>query len=559
MKIGEGFMETLMIAGTIIVLAVAAMLLMGWDRRRGVQRIKRRMRDIYGTMSGKQDRDYDHVAIYWKEIKDQIPEDEKIDDITWNDLEMNQVFEQISNGNSFIGEQALYAALHRLPKNRHHLAALEQKIKWFDENEDKRVDIQFALWNMGKQDVNYYVPMFGANLDGQRIANIWLYRLLQCSLIALLILGIIFRGPLAIAAGANFLVNVTLYALMKTKYEVYLESLTVIVGIIRFCSDLRKNSGFPAELMSEEVNEAIAALTVTTHRAVLLQQKKQAVRNGDILAMIQDYLIGSTLWDFIQYDKIIRGLERCEKEFETVYRFAGEVDMAITVGSFRRSTEGYCLPEFAEKKQLIMEEIYHPLVHQPIKNSLSMERNLILTGSNASGKSTFIKAIAINTIMAYSIHTCLADRMRLPDARVITSMSMRDDVVGGESYFITEIKYLKRIVEKSGKGRIVICMIDEILRGTNTRERIAASEAVIKFLNRKNCLVIVATHDLELTKKFAGECDMYHFAEKLDEKDVCFDYKMKDGVSNSSNAIDLLEFVGFPEEVVAKARELVKG
>jgi len=328
--------------------------------------------------------------------------------------------------------------------------------------------------------------------------------------------------------------------------------------VIRLCKGIAKDGLFPGELISTEVKNAAASLAVVARKAGLLQQKKQAVQSGDIIGMIQDYLIGSTLWDFIQYDKIIRGLEKREEDFLTVYDFVGEIDMAIAIGSFRRSVPGFCVPEFSDVKQLNMKNVYHPLIAEPVKNSLDMKRNLILTGSNASGKSTFIKAAAINAILASSIHTCMAEQMQIPDAQIITSMSMRDDVVGGESYFITEIKYLKRIVESSGKGRFAICMIDEILRGTNTRERIAASEAVLRYLNRENCLVFVATHDLELTKRFAAECDMYYFSEKLAEKDVRFDYAIKDGVCNSSNAIDLLEFVEFPVEVVAEARDLVK-
>jgi len=517
------------------------------------------MRKSYGGIPKEQERDYDCIPIYWNEIKGRIPEDEKIDDITWNDLEMEKIYERISNGNSFIGEQVLYAQLHQLPRELRQLDEFEKKVRWMDENEDARVNIQYDLWNMGKQDVKYYVPMFCANLEEQKMENIWVYRLLQVSMILLLILAVIFRGPLAVAAGVNFMVNITLYGLVKAKYEVQLGSLAVITVIIRLCTNLKKDAQFPTELISDQVKNSIDDLAATARKAALLHQKKQASRSGDPVGMIQDYLIGATLWDFIQYDRIIRELVRCRQAFDLVYKFAGELDMAITVGSFRRSVPGWCIPEFTEDKSLLMEEIYHPLVNEPVKNSLTMNRNLILTGSNASGKSTFIKSAAINTIFALSIHTCLADRMQLPDAIVVTSMSMRDDVVGGESYFITEIKYLKRIVEKSGEGRMVICMIDEILRGTNTKERIAASEAVLRYLNRKKCLVMVATHDLELTKRFAGDCNMYHFSEKLGEQDVNFDYKLKNGVSNSSNAIDLLEFVEFPKEIVAEARKLVAG
>jgi len=548
--------EQIVTVGIIIVLVIAGIFIIASERRSRMRRVRRRMRERYGEMPELKERNYEHIMVHWNEIREQIPDDEQVDDITWNDLEMDKVFERISNGNSFIGEQILYSRLHQLPRDRELLAAFEQKVAWMDSHEDERVDIEFALWKMGKHEVNYYAPMFFNNINDQKIDNIWLYRILQGSLFLLIILAVILRGPFIAAALVNFLINIMLYAAMKARYELQLVSVAVIAGVIKFSSRLRKNGSCPAALMSEPVKQGLKALEPIAGKAVLLQQKKQSVNSGDAFGILQDYLIGATLWDFIQYDKIIRGLSKYEQEFHAVYTFAGEIDMAITVGSFRRSTPGFCIPEFAAGKQLVMEAVYHPLVKDPVKNSLHMGRNLILTGSNASGKSTFIKAAAVNTILAGSIHTCLADRMVIPDARVITSMSMRDDVVGGESYFITEIKYLKRIVEASSGGRMVICMIDEILRGTNTRERIAASEAVLKYLNQKNCLVMVATHDLELTKKFEEQCDLYHFSEKLGEQDISFDYRIKDGVSRTSNAIDLLEFVDFPAAVVAEARQL---
>ena len=123
-----------------------------------------------------------------------------------------------------------------------------------------------------------------------------------------------------------------------------------------------------------------------------------------------------------------------------------------------------------------------------------------IIGHTGSGKSTFIKTIAVNVILAQSIHTCTAKRMHLPHAKMITSMAVRDDILSGDSYFIKEIKYLKRILDALSEDELVICVIDEILRGTNTQERIAASKAIMEYLAHHNCIAIVASHDKELTE-----------------------------------------------------------
>lgn len=104
---------------------------------------------------------------------------------------------------------------------------------------------------------------------------------------------------------------------------------------------------------------------------------------------------------------------------------------------------------------------------------------------------------------------------------------------------------------------MIICMIDEILRGTNTEERIAASTAILRYIVGKNCLAVVASHDIELTELLKADYQNYHFREKLHAKDVAFDYKLYEGASVSKNAIKLLEYVGFPQEIIINAREMI--
>ena len=189
----------------------------------------------------------------------------------------------------------------------------------------------------------------------------------------------------------------------------------------------------------------------------------------------------------------------------------------------------------------------------PIANDIKQKKNVILTGSNASGKSTFIKSVAINLILAQTIFTCTAESACVPRCGVITSMAVRDDLASGESYYIREIKYLKRMTECVKQGRLLFLAIDEILKGTNTKERIAASKAVLRYFNEKNCMLIVATHDVDLAEAFDGLYENFYFCEKLDEEDIIFDYTIHKGICRSSNAIKLLSVIGFPDEIVNSA------
>ncbi len=248
-------------------------------------------------------------------------------------------------------------------------------------------------------------------------------------------------------------------------------------------------------------------------------------------------------------------VSRFQDEFRALYAALGEIDAAVCALSFRKSLPGFCVPSFQDKSSIAFEGLYHPLLAEPVCNDGEIARHSIVTGSNASGKSTFIKALAINGILAQTIHTCCANRFAARPALVMTSMAVRDDITEGESYFITELKSLKRILDMLPKCYCA-CYIDEILRGTNTPERIAASCAVLDYLAKRDCLCVVASHDIELAGLLLHTHDNYSFAERVTQAGIRFDYKLLDGAAKTRNAILLLEHMGFDAAIVKQAKAL---
>ena len=140
----------------------------------------------------------------------------------------------------------------------------------------------------------------------------------------------------------------------------------------------------------------------------------------------------------------------------------------------------------------------------------------------------------------------------------MTSMSLRDDLENHDSYFMVEIKALKRIMDMAVNGdkRPVLCFLDEVLRGTNTFERISACTVILQKLKKEGVMVFAATHDLELTNLLASDYDNYHFDETVTGNDILFNYMLKDGASVTRNAIKLLSLMGFEEEIIKEANEL---
>ena len=257
--------------------------------------------------------------------------------------------------------------------------------------------------------------------------------------------------------------------------------------------------------------------------------------------------------DLIKFNRMLQTLRKHTEEVDTLVMNFGLLECSAAIMIYRQSMCGWCRPEFTEQKCVDFREAYHPLLESPVKNSIRAERGVLLTGSNASGKSTFLKTVAVNAILAQSIYTCAADSACLSFFDVYSSMALRDDIGSGESYYIVEIKALKRILDAGSRGENILCFVDEVLRGTNTVERIAASTQIMKSLDSNNILCFAATHDIELTTLLERYYDNYHFEEEVCDGDIVFHYKLLDGKAVTRNAIRLLQLIGYDEQIIQNA------
>lgn len=536
-------------AVSVIVIAVCS-------RYAARKRLRDFIRDQYGKKPEKRELDLKLAGMYYAEAE-HSDENGLVDDETWNDLDMEEVFWRINSACSFAGEQYLYAALRILSQDKERFAQYEQKIAFFEAEQEERAEIQYELHKIGKRPSFYYVPSFFNNADAFGMRHVWCYRIMQAAFLVSLLLCFILRTEwIFAAAGVVFLVNLAVYGTMKGKYDTQLEVIEGIYGLMRAAQKITDSRQGRFAQVSPELFRVAGELKHSEKKFVYLLGRKRTSASGDFMEMAAAYITGAFLLDFTVYNKIIR--EICAKmdTFIWLYELIGELDMLLCVASFRKSLPVFCAPVFHRELSVEMEDVYHPLIGHPVYNSVRLNKNTVITGSNASGKSTFIKAAAVNEILAQTIHTCTARSFTLPATYVKSSMAVRDNLMGGESYYIREIKSLKRTAF-SVDGRLpVFCAIDEILRGTNTDERLAASAAILSYLQDKNCIVLVATHDLELLEMLRGSSyDFYYFSEKPEAEDVIFDYKIHREVNKNTNAIRLLEQIGFPEEVIGCANK----
>ncbi|NLB17273.1 MAG: DNA mismatch repair protein MutS, partial [Syntrophomonadaceae bacterium] len=208
-------------------------------------------------------------------------------------------------------------------------------------------------------------------------------------------------------------------------------------------------------------------------------------------------------------------------------------------------------PDIQEQGQGIMaRDMGHPLLQQDIcvRNDIEiLQYSCIVTGSNMSGKSTYLRAVGLNLVLAYSGTTVCAREFCCSMLDLFTSMVIRDDLIGGISTFYAELTRIEMILRHSRQGRSMIYLIDEIFRGTNSLDRIAGARTVLRELSRNGAIGLISTHDFEL-------CDLEedqevrfrncHFEEQYVEGGIKFDYKLRPGRCTTSNAKYLMNMVG---------------
>jgi DNA mismatch repair ATPase MutS len=194
------------------------------------------------------------------------------------------------------------------------------------------------------------------------------------------------------------------------------------------------------------------------------------------------------------------------------------------------------------------------LLDHPVANSITIdEKSVLVSGSNMSGKTTFIRTLGVAAVLAESIDTVPAELWEGERCLAVTSIGRADSLLEGKSYYLAEVERVRDLLTTKGDGVRHLFLLDEIFRGTNTVERVAAGKAVLRELNRGEDIVVVATHDIELIHLLADDYTAYHFREEVDGDDLRFDYTIKPGPSSTRNALALLRTMKFPESVLVDA------
>lgn len=468
------------------------------------------------------------------EYRDAIQEKD-IDEQVIDDLEMREVFARVDFTYSDVGREYMYGKFFVNPT---HHELLENTIARLDDQTTLAQSI-YALYQLSRQ--------YSESLKLLEHEDIFSFIdrivIVTLMLIPFLLFGFYFVVGIDILlfVGFYFATMMTTYAYYKHKTEHLMSEVLSYCYLVECLDQLMK-----AHVYALEDQHKIAKMVKRVKKYTLITQMFHQLEKIDAFYFME-IIKGMFMIPVFQCLILFKHKEELAQDVLEAYEYVGCVDMAISVMTLRKRYET-CIPELSSTPIIAFEDGYHPLLENPVKNSFSSDQSCIITGSNASGKSTFIKMIGVNTLLAKSLHTCFASQWQYYPYHVCSAIHMKDDLESGESYFVKEVKTLKKIIDMSTAHRCLI-FIDEILRGTNEKERVAISYAILKYLFESSSQVFITTHDLSIIKAFA-DIQKYCFNDYVKDGQLCCDYKIHDGVCQVGNAIALLSVYDYPQGII---------
>ncbi len=369
----------------------------------------------------------------------------------------------------------------------------------------------------------------------------WVYPLL--SIAALLGIIAVFIVPYALFPLLAILVtNIGIEIFYRRRIYAYIQPMRLLNAFLK-----------AGETVAPEEVKGLARLRRATSWLIVETEGRD-----DLISAAVQYLNMFFLADVNAFVASLGIIERERDTIARVWEAIGAADAAASIARFRAQLPVFAKPELTEDGPLEVASAYHPLLEDAVANSITIDgKSVLVTGSNMSGKSTFLRTIAVNAVLAQTIYTTCSRGWRGPLLDVKSSIGRGDDLLAGKSYYLAEVQRVGELLRDAEGERKHLFVIDEIFRGTNAIERVAAARAVLAHLAKKNDVVIVATHDLELVTLLADEYEPYHFRELIERDALTFDYKLQRGPSSTRNAIAILELYGFPPDVVADAGRIV--
>lgn len=471
-------------------------------------------------------------------------------DRTWRDLSLDDVFAKLDRCVSMVGQQTLYRRLRRPSDSAAAVARFDRKIRAFSDDPRLRAQFQEAVRRV---EGDAAPLLYGEPPPLPRAAA--LFPFATCATFLAAAVSVVW--PLALLVFIGLVIgNIAIRLHLHQVMSMHAEALSTIARLV--ASADRVGSIESAALRADLENLRAALAVVAPWRRSLTWATLDSPNLNEVLASVVTYLNCFFLLDVNAYVASLTLLRQGTPALRRIFETVGELDVARSIASFRAGTRTWSAPAIGRRGgPIVLTSMRHPLIDEAsaVPNDVSLTNHgWLVLGSNMSGKSTCLKAIALQAVLAQSVATTTCEGYAAPPLGVRTLIHVEDDLEHEKSHFYVEAESVRDMLVEDPAAVDRLCIVDELFRGTNTHDRVAAGAAVLRGLHRRGAFVVAATHDAELMDLLEAELDPHYFTERIEDGGLHFDYVLHAGRAAPRNAIALLALVGCPEDVLADAR-----
>jgi len=496
----------------------------------------------------KREYDMDTVARYFREISPWV---KSLPEREWADLDMDEVFERVDRTASWPGQHLLYARLRGEDLGFDALRQFDAAVTVLVDSNALRARIQRTLERLKHPPASTLPALFSGALPAVGVGARFI-PLMTLASVAML-LAVAWHPPLVLGVVVMLIANFAVRFSLQSRLEPFLPAVRSLDAMLRTAAAL-------SDIDVPELAATTIGLRTDGKRLGWIGRATRWLSFEPDGNMFRDsfyiYLNMLFLLDVSAFAWSAEELRARAPTIRRMYEALGMLDVMSSVAVLRTEERQWCRPVFRSARTRILHAvgITHPLLDDAVPNSIAIDgRNIVLTGSNMSGKSTFIRTLGVNAVLARTIHTVFAEEWRAPLLAVRSSIGRTDNLMEGKSYYRAEVDAVGAFFARQAVDQRLI-LIDELFRGTNSIERIAAAQGVLAELDRGDSIVVVATHDVELLELLPAYTS-FHFREEVRDGALTFDYRLHDGACSTRNALAILELAGYPCAVVERARQ----
>ncbi|MEJ0006460.1 MAG: hypothetical protein WDM77_08880 [Steroidobacteraceae bacterium] len=471
-----------------------------------------------------------------------------VDDTSWTDLEFPRFFTAIDTTLTPIGRQCLFAQLRIYEYDTAELDKRYHACEILRANQELRERLQLRLKPLRVTSATDIAEM----LLGPRTEKGYLRRLLlpwTLVTVATVAAAVIHLVPIWVCA-VPLVVNAIVSRICDAKLARNVNALLEVARMLRVAKRI-------SNVHSEQSFSYLTQLAAESDKRKKLESQIKwlavldRIRSDDLVGGLAVAANLFLLLKFTLYARSIERFARTRDQWLSTFQLIGAVDASIAVAAFLGRYPDHCRPSVSESI-LAIEGGYHAFISKPVKNSIRLaNRSTLITGSNMTGKTTFIKMVAMNVILGHTLGVCLADEAILPRSPARALIRADQSVAEGKSRYFAEAQAILDFIAESASGACRIFVLDEPFSGTNTVERIAVAKAVLSAIGA-NAQLLVTTHDVELQHLLGDQFVLNHFQENPAVEGF-FDHVLHAGASAQRNAIRVLERLGYPAEIIAEA------